>query len=216
MGLKGAFGHFGAGKEEGQSLENAALELLRKEDGALWLTASRAADVPSIKPVAQPEPDAPRVASRPAGRVTPHCRFYCRWCNSILLLPHDRLGMPFGSPALRRLEVRSVATVCIGCGHVSAFSLFRGSIGYDTRADQIPMQSVGDTILVDWLKCEEPTCPFPLPLFLVREEPLTVDAARELAAGWDWTELTCQAMHRILAPLWLFDRKPHQFPAPIR
>jgi hypothetical protein len=99
---------------------------------------------------------------------------------------------------------------------VSDFSLFRGSAGYDTRFHHVTVQPVGATVLVDWLKCEESTCPFPLPLFLVREEPLSVDEVRALAADWSWTELTCQSLHPIVAPLWLFDHQPHQFPQPPR
>ncbi len=155
--------------------------------------------------------------ARPVTRaVTPHCRFVCRWCESILLLPHERIGMPFAAPYLRKVEARSIASVCDSCGHVSTFSLFRGSIGYDTRHNQVPAQPPAETILLDWLKCQESSCPFPLPLFVTREQPLSLDEARELASQWDWADLTCASGHRILAPLWIFNRQAFEFPVQLR
>src|SRR5258708_5369289 len=87
-----------------------------------------------------------------------HCRFYCRWCESTIMLPHDKLGNPFASPYLRKIEVPPIATVCSSCNHVAGFSLFRGCYGYDTRYGLVSAQLAGNTVLVDWLRCNEKTC----------------------------------------------------------
>lgn len=150
---------------------------------------------------------------RPA---VPHCRFFCRWCGTVILLPHERVGLPFGAPYLRRIQVRAVAAVCSSCGHVSDFSLFRGSPGFDTRHSLVPAEPRGIVTLVDWLKCQEETCSYPLPLFAETAEPLAAEAVPELAAHWDWGEVTCAMGHPILAPLWIFGRAPYQSPASIR
>lgn len=155
-------------------------------------------------------------AAAPARAATQHCRFYCKWCESPILMPHDKLGLPFAGPFLRKMEARSVATVCSACNHVGGFSLFRGAYGYDTRNNLVTEPPVGQTVLLDWLKCEEPTCSFPLPLFVTAEEKLTGERAKELAGSWLWGELTCTSGHRIKAPLWVFNRTPYEMPAQIK
>ncbi len=196
------------------------MRFLREERGELLVTPSRAAVPPAAVPGMVPpvpakiERPAPNTAVRRA--VTPHCRFFCRWCGSVILLPHERIGLPFGAPYLRRIEVRAVATACDSCGHVSNFSLFRGSPGFDTRHGLVPAEPRGEVVLVDWLQCREETCSYPLPLFAEAHGPLTAEAVPEMAARWNWDELTCAMGHRILAPLWIFGREPYQLPAPIR
>lgn len=154
-----------------------------------------------------------RLAAR---RPIQHCKLYCRWCNTAILLPHERLGMTFAQPALRKLEARTIASVCSHCGHVSTLSMFRGLPGFDTRNTLVTAEPDGDTVLVDWLKCDEPTCSFALPLFVRTDEWLTGDRAKELASKWDWHELTCAAGHKVQSPLWVWDTKPYTLPDPIR
>ncbi|GEM_PF-1258966 len=200
--------------------ENNAMKLLRDESGELLILTPRDAASPSVFPdtgtrvaakAKQPIPFA--VARRAA---TQHCRFFCRWCDSVILLPHDRIGQPFASPFLRRIEARAIATVCDSCSHVAAFSLFRGSPGYDTRHSLMPAEPQGEIVLVDWLKCEESTCSYPMPLFVTPREPLSVDSVKALAQRWNWDELTCASGHCILAPLWIFGRAPYRCPAQLR
>jgi len=148
--------------------------------------------------------------------ATQHCRFICKWCESPILLPHDKLGLPFASPFLRKVEARAIATVCSACNHVGGFSLFRGTPGYDTRNNLVMTQPVGQTILLDWLQCEEPTCSFALPLFISTEEELTGERAKDLAASWLWGELSCASTHRVKAPLWIFSGVPYALPTPIK
>jgi hypothetical protein len=124
--------------------------------------------------------------------------------------------LPFGAPYLRRIEVRSIATACSSCGHVSNFSLFRGSPGFDTRHGLVPAEPLGDVVLLDWLKCQEETCSYPLPLFAQPQAPLSAEAVPDMASHWIWDELTCAMGHRILAPLWILGRAPYSFPRPIR
>jgi hypothetical protein len=131
-----------------------------------------------------------------------HCRFYCRWCESTIMLPHDKLGNPFANPYLRKIEVRAIATVCASCNHVAGFSLFRGCYGYDTRYGLVSAQLAGNTVLVDWLRCNEKTCIFPLPLFVTSNEELTGEMAKELARDWLWDGLTCTSGHPIVPPDW--------------
>ena len=63
----------------------------------------------------------------------PHCCFYCTWCGQPIFLPNDRIGSPFGNPDARKIDVRSIATVCHNCKHIGNYSMFRSCRGFDTR-----------------------------------------------------------------------------------
>lgn len=195
---------------------------LRSEAGEMVMPGrapGQPAAVPaSVVPPAVVPPKELREPARPPRRraATQHCRFFCQWCGSVLLLAHDRIGLPFAPPFLRRLESRSLASVCSSCSHVGNFSLFRGSPGFDTRHGLVPADPHVEPVLIDWLRCDEPSCGHPLPLFLLPGEPLSRDVVRELALTWHWNELACPAGHRILAPLWIFGRAPYRIPDPIR
>lgn len=196
------------------------MKLLRDERGEMPVVpqpdaaSSTGSSTPAVHVPAKAVQPAPFAVARRA--ATQHCRFFCRWCDSVILVPHEGIGQPFANPYLRKIEARAIATACDSCSHVAPFSLFRGSPGYDTRHTLIPAEPQGDVVLLDWLKCEESTCSFPLPLFVMPRAPLSVDTVREMALQWHWEELTCAAGHRILAPLWIFGRAPYQFPAPLR
>jgi hypothetical protein len=189
------------------------MKILRDESGHVLIFAPPfGLRVKPVTPVhASPAIQKAEVASPPVAANPPvaavsietqHCRFNCRWCESTILLPHDNLGSPFANPYLRKIEVRAIASVCATCSHVAGFSLLRGCYGYDTRYGLVPAQLAGTTVLVDWLRCNEKTCVFPLPLFVTSTEPLTGERAKELARDWFWDDLTCTSGHRIVRPNW--------------
>jgi hypothetical protein len=149
-------------------------------------------------------------------RATPHCCFHCTWCEGIIALPHDRLGLMFGGPAIRRFNARSIATVCGSCRHVGGYSLFRGCAGFDTRHKLAPVHAAGTTRLVDLLHCEEATCASALPLFVASERGLTSETVHELAKCWDWEGLTCASGHPVHKPEWLMYGKELRFPAELK
>lgn len=124
----------------------------------------------------------------------PHYCFYCSWCGEQVFLPTDRIGSPFGNPDARKIEVQSVASVCMKCSHISNYSMFRNCRGFDTRHRVTHLQRKGETVLLNWLRCEEPLCMKPVPLFVNTdpENPMSEDNA----AGWLWDELTCCLGHR--------------------
>ena len=196
------------------------MRFLRDEKGELLILTPRDAVSPTGVPGAVPTTPAKAAghsaAPQPQRPDVQHCRFFCQWCGTVLLLQHHHIGMPFGAPYLRRIEVRSIAAVCNACNHVSDFSLFRGSPGYDTRNGLVQAEPREEVVLIDWLKCKEETCAHPLPLFLQPRQPVSLATIQETALQWHWNELTCQAGHRIVAPLWVFGRAPYQFPEPIR
>lgn len=154
------------------------------------------------------EPKAPHSAS---GLIeVPHCCFYCAWCASPILLPHESLGMPFGGPLVRKIEARSIGTVCAACGHTGSYSLFRGSVGYNTRHKFVPSCAAGTTMLLDWMPCEESTCVFPLPFFVTFDDKLNEGNVKEFAAHWCWEDLMCSVSHMIAAPKWISEPGPHR------
>lgn len=143
-------------------------------------------EIPPAKAVAAP---------RKAGCALPHCCFYCGWCGEPILLPNDRIGSPFGNPDARKIDVRSIATVCHQCRHIGNYTMFRGCRGFDTRHKVVLAISSGTTQLLNWLQCAENTCTARVPLFvrLDEDEPdLETQATR-----WLWDELTCAYGHRI-------------------
>ena len=168
---------------------------------------------PIKEPVGERLREVARAAPAGSARATQHCCFHCSWCNGIIALPHDRLGLVFGGPAIRRFNARSIATVCGSCRHVGGFSLFRGCAGFDTRHKLAPVHAMGTTRMVDLLHCEEETCTATLPLFVASESALTSEKVQELAKGWDWKGLTCASTHPVHKPVWLTDGKPLRFPA---
>ncbi len=137
----------------------------------------------------------------------PHCCFYCTWCGQPILLPNDRIGSPFGHPDARKIEVRSIATVCHSCKHIGNYSMFRACRGFDTRHKVMHSPIQGQTVLLHWLHCVEATCPDRVPLFARIDMP----AGEPEAIEWIWDELTCASGHAI--------RKIHvdpAFPLPLR
>ena len=155
-------------------------------------------------------PPAPAQDIEPIEIETPHCCFYCAWCESSILLPHDGLGFAFGGPQIRKIEARSIGTICGSCGHVGTYSLFRGCQGYDTRHRFVPSPLAGQTVLLDWLPCDEETCVFKLPFFITFDEDLTEENLKEWAPKWLWNGLTCSVGHIVQPPRWLFQTRPHR------
>ncbi|HEY2470071.1 MAG TPA: hypothetical protein VGI45_19880 [Terracidiphilus sp.] len=141
---------------------------------------------PSAKALAEPQK---------ASCALPHCCFYCSWCGEPILLPHDRIGTPFGNPDARKIDVRSVATVCHKCRHIGNYTMFRGCRGFDTRHKIVHALGNGTTTLLNWLQCDEKTCTARVPLF-VRLEQDPVEGDTEVTE-WLWDELTCAYGHRI-------------------
>jgi hypothetical protein len=123
----------------------------------------------------------------------PHCCFLCAWCGQTILLPNDRIGSPFGHPGARKIEVRSIATVCHSCKHIGNYSMFRACRGFDTSHKVIHSPIKGKTVLLHWLQCAEQTCPDRVPLFA----RLDGDTTAGEAEAWLWDELTCASGHSI-------------------
>lgn len=125
----------------------------------------------------------------------PHCCFYCSWCGEPILLPHDRIGTPFGNPDARKIDVRSIATVCHKCKHIGNYTMFRGCRGFDTRHRIVHALGGGSTLLLNWLQCVEKTCPAKTPLFVRLDEDS--EEGDTPVTEWLWDELTCASGHRI-------------------
>ena len=125
----------------------------------------------------------------------PHCCFYCGWCGHPVLLPNDRIGSPFGNPDARKVDARSIATVCHNCNHIGSYSMFRACRGYDTRHKIVHSPNSGNTVLLNWLHCVESTCTAGVPFFLKLEDGTAPEEMQ--AAKWLWDELTCASGHRI-------------------
>jgi len=197
---------------ESDSEENA-MNILRAMSEQLHIFASpdRArANADSSSPSnAVLGPDAPHPASLIEIEI-PHCCFYCAWCASPILLPHEGLGLPFGGPLIRKIEARSIGTVCLACGHAGTYSLFRGGQGYNTRHKFVPSHTAGTTVLLDQLHCMELTCVFPLPFFVTFDEKFSEANVKEFAVRWIWDDLTCSVGHVIQAPTWLNEHGPHR------
>ena len=189
------------------------MKILRDETGEV--TLGLATNTQTAATPFNPEPIPPAAASRTV-RPTQHCCFQCNSCEAIISLPHNRLGLAFAAPVLRRTDVRSIGTVCPSCHHVGVFSLFRGACGYDTRHKLAAVEPDGNTLLIDMLRCDEETCAHPLPLFLTSQGELRGEAVKELGRGWEWAGLTCASGHRIRRPNWLYDRQPLIFPQALK
>lgn len=155
------------------------------------------------------EREAPHRPSRIEIEI-PHCCFYCAWCASPILLPHESLGMPFGGPLIRKIEARSIGALCLACGHAGTYSLFRGCQGYNTRHKFVPSHPAGTTVLLDQLHCMELTCVFPLPFFVTFDEKFSEANVKEFAVRWIWDDLACSVGHVIHAPKWLSEPGPHR------
>jgi hypothetical protein len=138
--------------------------------------------------------NAPQVVVRP---TVPHCCFYCKWCGSPILMPHESIGSPFGNPSVRRIQVRTIAAACETCNHIDCYSLFRACRGYDTRHKMVNVPSNGNTELLSWLQCDEPTCTFKVPLFVTLQGSLSEVEVNILTKCWLWEQITCVSGHPI-------------------
>ena len=133
----------------------------------------------------------------------PHCCFYCSWCGSEMLLPHDSLGYAFSGPMVRKIETRCIGTVCLKCNRVGVYSLFRGCPGYTTRHKFMQSRPEGRIMLLDWLPCVEKSCVFPVPFFVTFDDALSEQNVKERAVQWMWDDMTCSASHVVQPPKWL-------------
>jgi hypothetical protein len=171
--------------------------LLRDESGYVLVLGRPRLMVVGGTAVAKQEPARP-VEVAPQAMVAvacsvPHYCFFCSWCGEQVLLPTDRLGSPFGNPDARKMEAQSIASVCMKCKHIANYSMFRNCRGFDTRHRITHAQRNGETVLLNWLRCEEPLCVKPVPLFANTDLQQPLDEAD--AAGWYWDELTCCLGH---------------------
>lgn len=147
--------------------------------------------------VAKEAPAKPEIVARPipaACSVSHYC-FHCSWCGEPLLLPADRLGSPFGNPDARRIDAQSIASVCLRCKHIANYSMFRNCRGFDTRHRVMHSQRSGETVLLNWLRCTEPLCVKPVPLFVNTDPEMPLDETD--AAQWHWDDLTCCLGHPV-------------------
>lgn len=174
------------------------MKILRDESGYVlvlrgpnFAVAGRAEEKAQELPIpARPVPQVQHATC-----ALPHCCFYCSWCGEPILLPHDRIGTPFGNPDARKIDVRSIATVCHHCKHIGTYTMFRGLRGFDTRHKITLALGSGTTLLLNWLQCEEKTCTARVPLFVrLEQDPQEEDPQ---VAEWLWDELTCALGHRI-------------------
>ena len=174
------------------------MKFLRDESGyVLVLRRPRLISVGEATETAE-EARQPAKTAEPVRRATcavPHCSFVCEWCGAPILLPNDRIGSPFGNPDARKIDVRSIATVCFHCKHIGNYSMFRGCHGFDTRHRIVHALNCGTTALLHWLRCEESTCPARVPLFVRLDGDTAENPAA--AAEWLWDSLTCASGHRI-------------------
>ncbi len=176
-----------------------AMKILRDESG--YVLVLRGLQVLPGGKAAAATKAAPAPAAETEGAagtttcVVPHCCFYCAWCGHPILLPNDRIGSPFGNPDARKIEVRSIATVCPTCKHIGNYSMFRSCRGFDTRHKIVHASSSGETELLYWLQCVEATCPLRIPLFAKLEDGVPLGEAE--AAEWLWDDLTCASGHCI-------------------
>lgn len=175
------------------------MKFLRDESGyVLVLRRPRLMVVGETAAEKEEEVPQPLPAAEPVQRATcavPHCCFVCGWCGAPVLLPNDRIGSPFGNPDARKIDVRSIATVCLHCKHIGNYSMFRGCSGFDTRHKIVHAPNNGTTALLSWLQCVESTCSARVPLFVRLDQDDAEDPA--VAAKWLWDGLTCASGHRI-------------------
>ncbi|MBS1804080.1 MAG: hypothetical protein JST28_11985 [Acidobacteria bacterium] len=171
---------------------------LRDESGyVLVLGRPRLMAVGAASPAKEETAKRVEIAAKPmvvAACSVPQYCFSCSWCGEQILLPTDRIGSPFGNPDARKVEAQSIATVCMHCKHIANYSMFRNCLGFDTRHRLVHAQRKGETVLLNWLRCAEPLCMKPVPLFvnIDQENPIfEADAER-----WLWDELTCCLGHR--------------------
>jgi hypothetical protein len=173
--------------------------LLRDESGyVLVLGRPRLMVVGGTAAVKEEPAEQTRIVPKPvvaAACSVPHYCFYCSWCGEQLLLPADRMGSPFGNPDARKIEAQSIASVCLKCKHIANYSMFRNCRGFDTRHRAMHAQRAADTVLLNWLRCDERLCVKPVPLFLNSDPENPLDETD--AAGWYWDELTCSLGHRV-------------------
>jgi hypothetical protein len=175
-------------------MEADAMKLLRDESG--YVLVLRRPQILFGGKAAEEEVSAPAQAipvMETARCAVPHCCFYCTWCGNAILLPHDRIGSPFGNPDARKIDVRSIATVCHACRHIGNYSMFRACRGFDTRHKIMHSPNQGETALLTWLQCVESTCTARVPFFARLDD----DSSAAQAAVWLWDELTCASGHRI-------------------
>ena len=127
--------------------------------------------------------------------AVPHCCFYCGWCGHPVLLPNDRIGSPFGNPDARKIDARSIATVCGNCNHIGSYSMFRACQGYDTRHRIMHSANSSNTVLLNWLQCVEDTCTARVPFFLRIEQGIAPEEIEP--AKWLWDGVACASGHCI-------------------
>lgn len=116
-------------------------------------------------------------------------------------LPAQTLGNTFGTPMVRSIRADSVGVVCPRCKLVGNYSLFENCPGYNPRDHVVIAARVGDTVLLEWLKCEKEKCKTPLPLFAIRSATTTVEEREADMLTWRWENLQCPQGHKIEAPL---------------
>ncbi len=107
----------------------------------------------------------------------------------------------FGTPEFRTIDAPAAIVVCPLCKKVQVCQYLEPTDEerpVSGRAEFAPRS--GDTVLVVWLKCEEPACETPLPLFAQWKDSDTEGERRADIETWRWDGLRCPAGHAIAQP----------------
>jgi hypothetical protein len=133
-----------------------------------------------------------------SGESETHIVWNCVWCATAMSLHADTLWRLITRRDREPREAVPMGLACPQCARLGTYQSGQSDINpFPIGIQRWEEGRPEEWDLVGWLKCEEASCEFRLPLLAHWDASTTLKERKADVARWRWEELRCSAGHPI-------------------